>query len=89
MFYANEHEAVHVHGKCQGRESRAELVIVDGKVTDIRYTGSFGHPPLSPREMGYFREVVSARAHEIVEKWIDFFVLHKTIKAERIHRRLK
>jgi len=39
--------------------------------------------------MDYFREVVSARAHEIVEKWIDFFVLHKTLKAERIHRRLK
>jgi hypothetical protein len=23
IFYANEHEPVHVHGKCQGRECRA------------------------------------------------------------------
>ena len=30
MFYANEHDPVHVHGKCQGREMRAELVIIDG-----------------------------------------------------------
>lgn len=22
MFYANEHEPIHVHGKCQGRESK-------------------------------------------------------------------
>lgn len=26
LFYANEHEPVHVHGKSQGRESRAEIV---------------------------------------------------------------
>ena len=33
MFYANEHEPVHVHAKCQGRESRAALIILDGVVT--------------------------------------------------------
>ncbi len=36
MFYANEHEPVHVHGKSQGRESRAELIVLDGVVPDIR-----------------------------------------------------
>ncbi|MGB5736356.1 MAG: DUF4160 domain-containing protein [Thiohalocapsa sp.] len=89
MFYANEHEPVHVHAKCQGRESRAELIIVDGQVTEIRMTDTFGHPPLTRREMGHFKELVRARADEIVAKWIDFFVLHKSIKPEHIHRRLK
>jgi hypothetical protein len=89
MFYANEHEPVHVHGKCQGRESRAELIIVNGQVAEIRYTDTFGHPPLSLHEMGYFKEVVAARADDIVKKWIDFFVLNKSIKPEQIHRRLK
>jgi len=28
MFYANEHEPVHVHGKCQGRETRAEIILL-------------------------------------------------------------
>ena len=32
MFYSNEHEPVHVHGKCQGRESRAEIVLINGVV---------------------------------------------------------
>ena len=27
MFYSNEHEPVHVHGKCQGREGRAEIIV--------------------------------------------------------------
>ena len=89
MFYANEHEPVHVHGKCQGRESRAELIILNGQVMDIRYTETFGHPPLTRRELSYFKELASARADEIVQKWIDFFVLHKSIKPEHIHRRLK
>ncbi len=26
MFYANEHEPVHVHGKSQGREARPKLL---------------------------------------------------------------
>ena len=89
MFYANEHEPVHVHGKCQGRESKAELFVLDGLVDEIRYLAVAGREPLTIREMQYFREIVSARSDDIVNKWIDFFVLHKSIKSERINERLK
>lgn len=89
MFYANEHEPVHVHGKCQGREARAELAVVNGSVVDVRYGPTPGRPQLSAQEMRYFEEVVSARADEIVAKWIDFFVLHKPVSPEHITRRLK
>jgi hypothetical protein len=89
MFYANEHEPIHVHGKCQGRESKAEIIVRDGSVTAIRYSEVAGRAPLEFREMHYFQEVVSARADDIVQKWIDFFVLHKSIKPERITGRLK
>ena len=89
MFYANEHEPVHVHGKCQGRESRAELIVLGGVVTDIRYGVVAGRLPLETNEMRYFEEIVVARADDIVTKWIDFFVLHKSIKSESITRRLK
>lgn len=89
MFYANEHEPVHVHGKSQGRETRAEIIVINGKVEEIRYTRVIGRPLLDNNEMIYFEELVAARADEIVSKWIDFFVLHKPIKPERITRRLK
>ena len=89
MFYANEHEPVHVHGKCQGRESKAEIIVLDGIVTEIRYSEVAGRAPLEFREMQYFQEVVSTRVDDIVRKWIDFFVLHKSIKPERITGRLK
>ena len=89
MFYANEHEPVHVHGKSQGREMRAELLILDGMVTEIHYANVSGRAPLTASESRYFAEIVSVRADEIVAKWIDFFVLHKPVKPETITRRLK
>jgi len=39
--------------------------------------------------MQHFKEIVSARADDIVQKWIDFFVLHKSVRPERITGRLK
>jgi hypothetical protein len=89
MFYANEHEPVHVHGKFQDRESRAEIIVVNGEIVEIRYTNVAGRAPLASTEMRNFEELVSARASDIVSKWIDFFVLHKPVKSERITRRLK
>jgi hypothetical protein len=32
FFYSNEHELIHVHGKCDGCESKAEFYIVDGRI---------------------------------------------------------
>ena len=48
MFYSNEHEPIHVHGKFQGRESRAEIILVNGSVSEIRYTSTQGRAPLAP-----------------------------------------
>lgn len=89
LFYSNEHEPIHVHAKSQGREGRAEFVIVEGKVTEIRFGATMGRESLTPREMQFFEEIVRARSEEIVQKWIDFFVLNKSIRPERITRRLK
>jgi len=89
MFYSNEHEPVHVHGKCQGCESRAEIILINGLVQEIRYTSVSGRAPLESNEMRFFQELVTIKVDEIISKWIDFFVLHKSITPERINRRLK
>jgi hypothetical protein len=89
MFYSNEHDPVHVHGKCQGRESRAEIILVNGVVQEIVYKGVTGRASLESNELRYFQELVSSKADEIVAKWIDFFVLNKSVSSERITKRLK
>ena len=89
FFYANEHEPVHVHCRKENRESRAELILIDGKLVEIRLTGVRGKLPLNSAETRDFRTLVEHFSGEIVQKWIDFFVLHKTVTAEFISRRLK
>ena len=89
LFYANEHEPVHVHAKCQGREASAEFVIVDGRIEEIRFGPSAGRAPLTPKELQDFQELVHARGEEIVRNWIDFFVLNISIGAERMTQSLK
>lgn len=88
LFYANEHEPVHVHGKCQGRECRAEIIVLDGCIVEIRFLAQKGRRPLSESEMRNFQALVRAKADEIIQKWIDFFVLHKPITPVTISVRL-
>jgi hypothetical protein len=88
-FYANDHEPVHVHGFCQGRESKAELVIVNGVVAGIRLSPVPGMRPLTGKVLADFELLVSRRAADIVEKWVEFFVRHRPVQPEIITRRLK
>lgn len=89
LFYSNEHEPVHVHGKFQGAESKAEILINEGKIVEIRITSVRGRRPLPPNQREDFRFLVEQRSEEIVDKWIAYFVLHKPITSERISRRIR
>ncbi len=89
LFYSNEHEPVHVHGKYQGRESKAELIIKNGKVVEITIKSVKGRVPLPTKELKYFEKFVEAYSDKIVQKWIDYFVLHKEISCENIEREIK
>ena len=89
MFYSNEHEPIHVHGKCQGRETRAEFVIREGRVVEIIYSSVRGRRPLEGTQLLDFQTLVGHYADEIVRKWIDYFVLHRRVQPEVITRRIK
>jgi hypothetical protein len=89
FFYSNEHEPVHVHGRCQGRETRAEFTVENGKVTRIRYIIVRGRRPLTGAQLRSFQELVRRFATEILEKWIDYFVLHRPVQFREITRRIK
>ena len=70
LFYSNEHEPIHVHGKCQGRESKAEFIIENGRVVEIIYSSVKGRRSLSKSEMNNFQTLTEHYADEIVQKWI-------------------
>ncbi len=35
LFYSNEHEPIHVHGKYHGKENKAEILFEDGEFVEI------------------------------------------------------
>lgn len=89
FFYSNEHEPIHVHGKYDGFESKAEFYIVNGKIVEIKIKAIKGLRPLADSKLKDFKDFLEKYADKIVQKWIDYFVYHKDIKFEKINTRIK
>ncbi|MFD1466982.1 DUF4160 domain-containing protein [Hymenobacter caeli] len=88
FFYSNEHEPIHVHGQCDGRESKAEFFLEEGEIVEIRITEVKGSRPLMGKDLQNFKKVVDVYAGDIVQKWVDYFVYHRSIRPETITRKL-
>jgi hypothetical protein len=88
-FYSNEHDPIHVHGKHAGHESRAEIILQNGRVVLVEFGNVLGKRPLEGQKLKDFETLVEAKANEIVERWINFFVHNIRSKPEIITRRIK
>jgi hypothetical protein len=89
LFYSNEHEPIHVHGKYQGTETKAEILIDNGEIAEIRYSPVRGKRPLNDKKFADFKIVVRHFAKEIVQTWINYFVLHKPVATKKITKKMK
>ena len=58
FFYSNEHDPVHVHGRHQGRENRAKILIENGKIIGVEIESVKGRQPLPPAQLSDFRVCV-------------------------------
>jgi hypothetical protein len=89
FFYSNEHEPIHVHGKYDGCESKAEFYIVEGRIVEIKIKQIKGLQPLTGSKLKDFEVFLEKYSDRIVQKWIDYFVYHKDIEFEKINTRIK
>ena len=88
LFYSNEHEPVHVHGKYQGKESKAEIIFENGIFKQIKILNVKGKRPLETKELNRFEKLVEIYRDDIVKKWVDFFVFNKEIKSQKITKKI-
>jgi hypothetical protein len=88
LFYSNEHEPIHIHGKYQEKESKAELIFVNGKFKEIVIKEVKGKAPLDTQNLKKFRKIVELYRDDIVHKWIDFFVYNIEITPEKITKKI-
>ena len=89
FFYTNEHEPIHVHGEFQNGYARGEIFLRNGKIIRIVFSNVRGKRPLPGNKMKDFRTLVKARADDIVQRWIEYFVFKKHNKPEIITRKIK
>ena len=89
LFYSDEHLPIHVHIQYQEFESKLEFIFENGKLIDLKLKKVKGKMPLPQNKL---KEAISFSKKyypKIASKWNDFFVLRKTVKTERITRRIK
>lgn len=88
FFYSNEHEPIHVHGRHSGKESKAEIILRDGKIHKILIKEVPNKKPLSTKHLNSFNKLVNTHCEYIVKCWIDYFVYHKNFKCIKIKGKL-
>jgi len=89
FFYSNEHEPIHVHAKKGAYESKAEFIIINGEISEIKITNISGVRPLKGKDLKDFEVFIEKYADKIVEKWISYFIYHKDVDFEKITKKLK
>ena len=87
-FYSNEHEPIHVHVTLGDCETIFELIIENSVLTEIRRRAKKGIDPLSEKDAKTAEEFILKYQTNIIEKWINFFVLRKQIKCTSIKKKL-
>ena len=89
MFYSNEHEPIHVHVIYNEFESKVDIIIENGIITEIIIKNVKGRNPIQGGKLQDLKDLLEFKSDEIVQKWIDFFVYHKNINFEKINTKLK
>ena len=89
FFFVGEHLPVHGHGRYGSCETKAEIIAANGKIVAIRLCRVANRRPLSGKARKHFLELVNAKAHDILQKWSEVFVLNKVVHPEIITRRIK
>jgi hypothetical protein len=88
LFYSNEHDPIHIHGKYQDKESKAEILFENGKFKEIIIKDVTGKESLDAQNLKKFKKVIELYRDDIVRKWVDFFVYNIEIMPEKITKKL-
>ena len=88
LFYSHEHEPIHVHGKFQDTESKAEIVFEKGKFKEVIIKEVQGKMPLNTQNIKKFKKVVELYRDDIIRKWIYFFVYNIDFSPETITKKI-
>lgn len=88
FFYSNEHQPIHVHVVRGDSQSVYEIIIDNGNFVSLVRRNVKGYIPLSQQDAKVAEEFVRVYALDIVQKWIDYFVMKKPVHCTQVKTRL-
>ena len=89
FFFSNEHEPIHVHVIKSGRQTVFELILSDGNLIAIRRRKESGYEMLDEGEVIQAEKFIKAYYRNIIDKWMNFFVLKKRIRCTLVTKKVK
>ena len=87
-FFSNEHEPIHVHVQHEGRESIFELIMMDGKLVEIKIRNKKGFHSLTETDQKTAISFIKKYHKNIIDKWIRFFVMKQRVRSSKITKKL-
>lgn len=87
-FYSNEHEPIHVHVIHGSKESIFDLIMMDGKLVEIKVREKKGQEPLPEKDQRTAMNFIRKYHKNIIEKWVKFFVLKQPVRSTVIKKKL-
>lgn len=87
-FYSNEHEPIHVYVMHGETESIFELIMMDGQLERLNVRNKKGVIPLSNKDMRTAEDFIRKYYQNIIDKWVKFFVLKRSIRSTVIKKKL-
>lgn len=89
FFYSNEHNPIHVHVQYGEHESIFEIIMEGGNLNKINVREKRGAKPLTSKEEKMAEIFVRKYAKNIVEKWVNYFILNKRIVCTNVKTKIK
>lgn len=87
FFYSNEHEPIHVHVLKGETDVVFDIILEDGHLKAIEARKG-KRSPMSDKDQKTAEAFVRKYYKNIVEKWINFFVLKKSIRSTKITKKI-
>jgi len=89
FFFSNEHEPIHVHVIKSGRQTVFELILSDGNLVEIHRRKESGYEMLDEGDAIQAEKFINAYYKNIIDKWMNFFVLKKRVRCTLVTKRIK
>lgn len=87
FFFSNVHEPIHVHVAKGDYESIFDLILMGGDLIEVRRRSAHGYDSLPEKDAAVAEAFIRAYYKNIVEKWMNFFVLKKKVRCTQVTKK--